>query len=196
MAKRNLDLDNLPDNSILPWNGTDNEAPKVKARAVKKESKRTVADDVKDISSGLFETVILPTVKSLITEFVNTGIQMLVWGDRPNNNFGSRYSGGYTNYSQRHFTAPTDRRSPRVSRGTVDTIYYDSRRDAEYVLGKMIETIARYGWATVGDLYSLSGLTGTPLNETYGWTNLSSATIINTMDGFVIDLPVPEYSRR
>ena len=71
----------------------------------------------------------------------------------------------------------------------VTDIIFDSRADAELVLATMYEKIAQYDRVSVGDLYSICGITTLPIHSKYGWIELDTAGIRNTMDGFVFDLP-------
>lgn len=62
-----------------------------------------------------------------------------------------------------------------------EEIYFMRRPDAEAVLAQMFERIAKYGWVTVGDMYTLSGATAHHTAERYGWSNISQANVLKTL---------------
>jgi len=70
-----------------------------------------------------------------------------------------------------------------------EDIFYDNRDDAEQVLGRLMETVAEFDVATLGDLYSMVGLTTNYTHESYGWDDLSGCTVHYSTNGYVIDLP-------
>ena len=55
--------------------------------------------------------------------------------------------------------------------------------------GKLNEIIDTYKIASVADLYDLVGLTGNYTDNRYGWTNIASADVIRTRDGYQLKLP-------
>jgi hypothetical protein len=196
MAKRPLDLKKLPSNNRI----TVEDPPfdtKMEVRVrTKGKPKSGLAADVRDISSYLYEDVILPAVKSAITEFVTNGIDMIIWGTGGSPN--RRARGGRTNYNRAYSPRErTNTRTPRY-RSTrdsmeIDEISFVHRQEAERTLAHLLELIAKYGWATVGDLYQVVGWTSNHNHERYGWSGLRDVRIIHTSDGYLIDLPEPEY---
>ena len=53
----------------------------------------------------------------------------------------------------------------------------------------MDELIDQYGMVSVGDLYDLVGVTGQYTDNNYGWTDLRTASVVRTRDGYMIKLP-------
>ena len=53
----------------------------------------------------------------------------------------------------------------------------------------MDELIDQYGVVSVGDLYDLVGVTGAYTDNNYGWTDLRTASVVRTRDGYMIKLP-------
>lgn len=73
-------------------------------------------------------------------------------------------------------------------------LIYETLVDAEDVLNGMSEIIDKYGFATVADLYDISGLPGAYYTDSIiGWKGSIKESIIKRVrDGYVIDLPKPE----
>lgn len=63
-------------------------------------------------------------------------------------------------------------------------VEFETRGDADAVLFALNDLIERYGYASVGDLYSLSQVTTNnfAVNK-YGWTDLRDAKVVNTRGG-------------
>jgi hypothetical protein len=54
----------------------------------------------------------------------------------------------------------------------------------------MDDIINRYGVVSVGDLYDLAGISTTNYTvNKYGWTNIRSAHVVRTRDGYLLKLP-------
>jgi hypothetical protein len=193
MARRKIDLERLPSNNQM----TSNRKAIIKG-GVKTRPIGGVANKVRDIGNSLFEEIILPSLKSSVIDFFGEGIRMVING-RPDYRRTRRPDHqSYNNmYRQRRRPAQDRRRSsrkrPQQSEAVYEDIYFDRRDDAELVLGRMMELIAEYSWATIGDLYSTVGITSNYTHERYGWDNLQGVRVIYTTEGYVIDLPEPEY---
>jgi hypothetical protein len=100
----------------------------------------------------------------------------------------------YGEGSRQQLRRPRPRRDERYDVVEED-IFFTSRSDAEMVLGKMIELIAEYNVATVGDLNNLVGLGASPAAESWGWYDLSRTRIAYTTEGYLIQFPDAEYLR-
>lgn len=205
MAQRKLDLNNLPSNNIEGDESIDERViERVTTGKITKSKRRVTsqfATDVHGIAQNLYHEVILPAIKSGITDFVTRGIEMLIWPDgggggrsysRGRSSRRTNYRNMYDSGSSRRSSGRSSRRS-RQRRHTLEDIFFENRPDAENTLGQLIELIAKYEHATVGDLYSLCGLTTSHTDERYGWDSLSRVRIKNTPDGYLIDLPDPDY---
>ena len=143
-----------------------------------------VSEETPDIKSYLFKDVVVPTIKKTITEIVD----MILYG-------GSRHKRGGTIGSKvsyrNYWDEPREsRNAPRVTPGySYDDIILDSRGDAEEVLNQLNDLIDVYKIASVADLYDLVGITGNYTDNKYGWTNLASADVVRTRDGYMLKLP-------
>lgn len=99
---------------------------------------------------------------------------------------------------QRPDDAPSSRRElSRTARmmHNLDEIVLESREDAYEVIDNMERLLDQYGVVTVGDFYDLTGVSHTPIDESYGWTSLNGVVAIQTRDGYIIDLAKPKPLR-
>ena len=49
--------------------------------------------------------------------------------------------------------------------------------------------------ATVRDLYEMVGIRAAHTDEKYGWVDIRDARVDRVRDGYVLDLPRPEFLR-
>jgi len=71
----------------------------------------------------------------------------------------------------------------------VGEILLVSKADADRVLETMSELIDRYDAVSVADLYSLLGHPTNYIDNNWGWTELVFANVLQTQDGWMLDLP-------
>lgn len=130
-----------------------------------------IADDVDDVKSYIFMEVLIPAVKNTISEMVTKAIDLIFWGDS-----GSKKSKGtyvsYNSYSSGKSHKPASKKSTDFR-----DIIYDTRAEAEEVLGNMTDLIVDYGAVSVADLYDLVGITGNFTDNKYGWVDLAGAKV-------------------
>lgn len=62
---------------------------------------------------------------------------------------------------------------------------------AKQVLGELIGFCKHYKKATVADYYQLVELAPSEIDFSYGWFDLTAASIIETRGGYIIDFPKP-----
>ena len=160
-----------------------------KKNEIKKFTDVFLAEDITSVKSYIINDVLIPAAKKAISDIVTNGIDMILYGevkgrDRRRDG-GSRVS--YTKYYERD--RDYDRRRERRSVYDYDDIILDTRSEAEEVLNRMDDLIDNYGMVSVADLYDLVGITGNYTDNKYGWTNLRSAEVRRTRDGYLIKLP-------
>ena len=142
-----------------------------------------VSDETHSIKTYLVKDVVVPTIKKTITDIVD----MILYGGskRGRSTPASRVS--YRSF----YDDPRDSRvEPRTVSGySYDDIILETRGDAEEVLNQLTDIIDRYDIVSVADLYDCVGLTARPTDFKYGWTNLASASVDRTREGYRIKLP-------
>ena len=200
MAKRKIDIDSLPSNNRESPNRV------VQNRVRTKPRNRGMAGDIQRMGNSLFETIILPALKSTIADFFSNGMSMLLFGedagpgrrgsprsyDRMYERRQPSYRGRRSDRSQRHQSRRPNRNVQRTEQ-VFEDVFFDYRDDAQIVLAGMLERIAEYGQTTIGDLYSMVGMGTNYTNESWGWDNLSGVHVQHTSEGYLIDFPEPVY---
>ncbi len=193
MARRKIDLDRLPSN-----NQTTSNRNKIVEGGVRTQARGGIANKIRDIGNSLFESIVVPAMKDNVINFFNEGIEMLIKGERTTTR---PRRGRHTSYhrmgaherrnASRRRSSP--RRRPQEHEEIFEDVYFDERADAELVLGRMMERIVDYELATIGDLYTMVGITSYITHERWGWRDLRHCRVIYTTEGYIIDFPDPEH---
>ncbi len=95
---------------------------------------------------------------------------------------------------RRYYDERDDRESrPKSKASTSEFSYQDiifeTRSDAEAVLWRMEEMLDTFQNVSIGDMFDLSGISGSYTDFKYGWTDLRGAHVERVSDGYIIDLP-------
>ena len=178
----------------------------VKTPVVKKKTniwKNFINDFVKvdmpDIAEYVLYDVLVPAIKSAISDMVRGGVQMLLFGnnkgDHTRREAGRSYV-SYNNYSSNNTRRDTpSNREPQSARTSgrynFDDFPIGSRGDAEQVLSHLVDLTIDYGQATVADFYDLIGVRGNFTDNKYGWIDLSRSSISRIREGYIINLSKP-----
>lgn len=149
-----------------------------------------ISEDVASVKSYIIMDVLIPAVKDAVSDIVKNGIDMMLFGETVK-------SGKNSITSKVSYERCYDRKDDRKevlnrTRGNFnyDNIICNSRGAAEAVLCAMDDIINRYGVVSVGDLYDLAGISTTNYTvNKYGWTNIRSAHVVRTRDGYLLKLP-------
>lgn len=150
-----------------------------------------ISEDIRNVGEYILTDVIIPAVKNALSDTVNNGINMLLYGDAGRNRKSSAPKISYSQYyADRNVGGAVVNRNAARTGWDYDEITFESRGDAERVLTELDEAIDRYGVISVGDLYNAAGVTtdNYAVNK-YGWTNIRSAEVIRARDGYVIKMP-------
>lgn len=154
-----------------------------------------VSEDMNSVKSYIVMDVLVPAIKKAISDIVTNGIDMLLYGE--SNNCNSKKNRA-SNVSYRSYYETRDNRRDRsIDRGysgrqagyNFDNIILDNRGEAEDVLTRMDELIETYNIVSVADFYDLVGVSCNYTDNKYGWTDIRSASVVRTRDGYMIKLP-------
>lgn len=160
-------------------------------------------DGSTDIKGYLAREVILPTIKDTTIDVILGALEMAFYGEsrgRTSRRRSSRDARNRTSYTRYYEERDRDRRrdryddyDDRYSRpmSKYEDVYFSTRDDAEGILDELCELIDQYGEAPVRAFYELAGISTSFTDEQFGWTNLSTAYIRNTRDGYLLVLPNP-----
>lgn len=151
-------------------------------------------EDVSDVKGYILMDILIPTAKKAIMGAVDVLL---------NGKNGSSYSSNgristASKVSYRKFY--DDRRDDRSSysdsrsraRFDYDDIGFETRREAEEVRDRMMESIERYNYVSVADMYDMADLTAPFTSNKYGWTKVTDvarADIVKVDGDYVIKLP-------
>lgn len=144
-----------------------------------------ISEDIDDVKSYIFEEVIVPAAKDVILDAVKA---LLGASGKSKGTTSSKisYRKYYDKENNRDYYTGGNK-----TRYDYDEIILDNRGEAEDVLLRMDELISMYGIVSVADFYDLVGVSGDYTDNKYGWTNLRSASVIRTREGYMIKLPKP-----
>ena len=160
--------------------------------------------EVKGAARYITGEVLLPALKNLVVDATSKGVERMIYGDAA-----PRRRGLVDPRQQRvMYNSPVDRRfatggrptmlpdqPPRYGsqrRQSIGDIILSSRQEAETVVERLQDIVNQFDVASIADLYELCGLPSTYIDNQWGWPNLSFVDVIQTRDGYVINLPPAE----
>lgn len=193
------------DDKKYPSNAKKDKVTKVVKGSVRKKQE-TLGTKVKrnffsmeadSIGDYIVNDILIPAVKSTVTDMVQSGIEILLYGEKKGyrRRDDTRGRVNYTSYSSRDRERERERDRDRYrdrrrsTRMSYEDILLDTRAEAEEVLSCLVDLTEDYGQATIGDFYDLIGVTGDFTDTKYGWRDLSTARVVRERDGFSIDFP-------
>jgi hypothetical protein len=156
-----------------------------------------ISEDGRTVMQYVTADVILPAIRDLIVNTTIKGVERMVWGE----SIARRRTPNYQSRVQ--YNAPVRRPQPaylpdqpprgirQVRRDTNDLVLA-SREEAELVLERLIDIVDKYQVASLADLYDLTGLPSTHVDNKWGWTYLTNTEIRQVRDGFLLELPPAE----
>lgn len=163
-----------------------------KKSGIAKAAEMFFAEDIRSVKRYVIMEVLLPALKRTFLDMVNNGADMLVNGEitrSKSNTPGSKVS--YRSYYDRRDDPPRARIDSRYgSAYDYDELAFETRGDAERVLATLDEIMGTYKMVKVADLYDASGRTPSTVMYNYGWTDIHTASVVRTVDGYyMIRLP-------
>ena len=163
-----------------------------KKSGIAKAAKMFFAEDIRSVKRYVIMEVLLPALKRTFLDMVNNGADMLVNGEitrSKSNAPGSKVS--YRSFYDRRDDPPRARIDSRYgSAYDYDELAFETRGDAERVLATLDEIMDTYKMVKVADLYDASGRTPSSVMFNYGWTDIHTASVVRTVDGYyMIRLP-------
>lgn len=197
MAERELIRDTYPSNSHKQKEESSKKPDPVvkgKVRKVKRPVKGFFKEDASSILGYVVTDVIFPKIKDLVWESISNGVEMALYGEVKGRR--SRSNDKFTNYGKyfKEDGSRRDRDRRRQARGDLEDLWFEDKWEAMDILENMIQLIEVNDEATVQDLYEQVGITVSPSDQDYGWTNLSRARVLTARGGgYILDLPRPKY---
>lgn len=166
-----------------------------------------IAEDARDVGDYIVWDILIPTIKRTIRDIIVGAADRVFLGVGTSSVPSSVYRVGSSTSSRRtDYTASNRLASkrpggtgPRIEQRTntinfgLDNIIFDKYDDAASVLESLVDCLDRYGQVKVDDYFDLIGQSA-PLTfpaQKWGWTSLSTACIVTTINGYFIKLPKP-----
>lgn len=175
-----------------------------KKSVVKKFAETFLQNNVKSVKEYIFEEVMVPALKSAVSEIVTQGVDMFLYGGTSNDRGGysssrNRSRSSYVSYNNVSNDRYANSRSHtrEASRANkvhhFDDIIFGSAKEAETVLDCMYSIIDEYDFVSVSDLYDLVGITASFTDNRWGWHSLAGAYVHRApRNGWVITFPNTE----
>ncbi len=174
---------------------------KTKRSLMKSVKDEFVNEDAPSIGNYILFDILFPALRDLVADIGHSTIDLAMGGrgyGRPRRSYNSydrrdsyiSYNRMYDDRRPRRRDRDDDRYERNRSRD-LDDLIFESRRDAEDCLERMIDRLERYGCVSVADLYDIIGETvfGDWTKDDWGWEDLSTARIRKVRDGWLLDLP-------
>ncbi len=148
--------------------------------------------------------VLVPAAKNMLLDAVNKGSEILIYGETASRRRGMGQGPRITYNSpvnRRGFSdsplqyAPPQRPgagTAHVGRLASTDLILTTREEADSVLENMTNIVDQYQVASVADLNEIVGLPTNPIDNKWGWSNLSGATVRQIREGYLLDLPPAE----
>lgn len=166
--------------------------------SVKKQSncskvlKLFIAEDTSTMKERIRDEVIIPAVKGLISDTLDS-VLYGVTGSKRSRTLGS--SAGTVAYNSIYNGIKNSKSQTKASETVARNVYelktieFESRGDAEAVIESLCDLIDRYKEVSVADYYDLVGVTGKFTDNKYGWTNLQNASINRSRGIYTLVMP-------
>lgn len=165
-----------------------------------------IADDARDVGDYIVWDIIVPTIRRTIRDVIVGSADRIFLGTtspsgssvlyrergvtKVRTDYATVSTGAKKIKSTADSNRPNTQRSPRVN-FHLNEIVFDNYNDAAAVLEKLVDYLDTYGTVSVDDYFDLIGQSSDYTAQNWGWTSLSSATIVNTYGGYFIKLPNP-----
>ena len=150
-----------------------------------------------NVAEHVILSIVVPEIKGMIFSSIQEALGRGLYGDtyRPSSSSGPRKD--ITSYSRPGVSDRYSRPTPSRSRSAKDIpeIILDTQADADELLDRMDDRIARYRSASVADLYAFLGITSSYTDADWGWTNLRRAGVRRVAEGYLLDFPPAEPLR-
>lgn len=165
------------------------------------------ADSLKGVGNYILHDLVLPGIRDMIQSVVVGGIERALYGESAPRPY-RPYTGYSTPARQNRPTGWTSRTNYGVQTPTtVDAssrppswgdLVVPSRQEAEDVLQALLDLSERYGSASVGDLFSLAGMSTTHTDESWTWSpdDVNKGGVQMRRGGYGFNLPQPSYKSR
>lgn len=158
-----------------------------------------IGGDARSVWGVIALDVLIPSAKDMFADAITQGIERMIWPDaRPSSRRSGRYQNqGHIAYNRMSSSRREEPRRQEISRRgranfNFDEIILPTRVEAEEVIDRMFDLVAKYETATVADLYDLCGIESKYTDDKWGWVDIRGAGITRVSGGYLLDVPRPE----
>lgn len=153
--------------------------------------------EFKGASRYIAADVLFPAFRNLIVDATTKGIERMVYGEssmqrRRHPDYRPRVQYNNPMAARDRPRLPNQPLASQRMRRDANNLVLTSREEAELVLERLIDILDKYEVASVADLYDLTGLPSSHVDNKWGWTYLNNTEIRQVRDGFLLDLPPTE----
>lgn len=175
----------------------------VKKRSLARRMKDLIVEaDLRSVSRYVFLGVLIPAAKNMIFDAGTEALRRVMYRDgqgmqrrggigmpgATRYNYQTPVSRQYSGVGASRY-APALDPGPRIARYNRDDIILVSREDADLVLERMHDVLEQIDVVTLRDLNELINRPTTYVDESWGWVSLSGSSIVQTRDGYLLELP-------
>lgn len=151
-------------------------------------------EDISNVKNDVVFGILIPSLKKTLYDVFTNFLGGFLFNDtnsiRTMNNQKTSYRNFYAEPPKGSVGFNNGRPAKRDYR-TYDygDLIFETAADAKLVLSRMDDTLESYPSVSVGDLYDFAGVTCDHTAYNYGWTDIRSAEVVRTLDGYVIKFP-------
>lgn len=179
---------------------TSSDAVRRKTPLSKQFSDTFIGGNPKSAAHYVVFGVLIPAAKDALSDGVSQGFERLIYGESrgPKRPRPGGFAPGHVSYSRMAGVRPgppQDRREltrRARSQHDFDDIVISSRSEAELVVEQLFDLVSQFGSASVADLYTMTGVESTHVDNQWGWTDLEGSSPRKIRGGYLLDLPDPE----
>ena len=156
---------------------------------VKKTSK--LNKDIREVKDFAVKELVIPSLKETLFAIIKECAQRLIWRGADGPSDRKRSTAEKVSYRS-YYDRDEDRfsSSRHRSRFDYDELIFRDYGEADAVLDRMSESIKKYRFVTVADMYDMADITPEHTMYNYGWDDISRAEIRRASGGgYIIDLP-------
>lgn len=176
----------------------------VKKRSLARRMKDLIVEaDLRSVSRYVFLGVLIPAAKNMIFDAGTESLRRVMYRDgqgmqrrggigmpgATRYNYQTPVSRPYSGPVGASRYAPALDPGPRIARYNRDDIILVSREDAELVMERMHDVLEQVDVVTLRDLNELINRPTTYVDESWGWVSLLGSNIVQTRDGYLLELP-------
>lgn len=159
-----------------------------------------IKKDIQDVFDYVVNDVAIPALKDTLVNMVTNGANLLFKGETASYSGSSNRNGAVGNskvdygrpYRQSQYGYSIQEDRYPTSMRYVDVVV-DRREVAEDILRAIAQDTIDYGMVPVRELYEMVGMRWTSEDNDYGWSDVSTARIVSSRDGWRIMMPTPEF---